>query len=227
MSSFNPSTNDFSSSYEFPYLMEGCHIGDIEYTLDGGMCIIGWSTDYLDSISYSYGWMLRLDVEGNEEWFRTYQHGISGDPNEFARSELYDLEESWDGGFVCAGIHVDEDNPKGDLQQTWILKVDACGDVIWDDCEPIMSSHDLTDRTVSVFPIPALDELTIQLPAASRSMIHNVSLIDSRGRRVLEKQFGHTGVFSIDVSLLEEGTYILHVEDEEKHSWQSKVLICR
>jgi len=71
-----------------------------------------------------------------------------------------------------------------------------------------------SEGTISLFPNPAQDEISILVPAKYRD--YRIELLDIAGRVVLEKEKGSAGtVQHMDVSALNNGIYLLKVSDKQ------------
>ncbi len=130
LSKYNPENDtiyyqrEYFDNYEF--FAGGAY--DIEATPDGGTILVGiYMGYYFDRIA----WMLKLDSDLNQEWYQEYTYQTCNN----CENTLYDVELAPDGGYIAAGSFVNYDvDPR---QATWLLKVDACGDVEWQGCEPV------------------------------------------------------------------------------------------
>jgi hypothetical protein len=128
---FQSETQQITNDIEYPYFMWGCNVQDLIKCPGGGYCILGNSSE--DSFSDTYSWIIKTDSLGNEEWFRKYYH-MESQPGQFAiLNSLYDIELGLDGGYICAGYFRDI-NAVDWPTKSWVLKLDACGDVEWEGC---------------------------------------------------------------------------------------------
>jgi len=89
----------------------------IQQTMDGGYIAVGFSE------SFAPGWIidlliLKLDVNGNVSWQKTYRYG---DDN-FANS----IRQTTDGGYIVAGY-----TSGGIFVKGWVLKLNGKGDILW------------------------------------------------------------------------------------------------
>lgn len=105
----------------------------VELTSDGGY-LIGASTDSNDGdVSSNHGsldvWLVKLDAFGTMEWEKTYG-GSNVDV-------CYSLLETEDGGYIMAGNSSSMDGDvvgnHGDGDY-WIVKIDADGNIQWQNC---------------------------------------------------------------------------------------------
>ena len=107
----------------------------IKQTPDGGY-IVGGATgsdisgDKTDASNGFFDiWIVKADAEGNIEW----QNSIGGN----ALDDLHSIELTPDGGFIACGESTSDisgdktENSRG-LDDYWIVKLDASGNVEWD-----------------------------------------------------------------------------------------------
>lgn len=93
----------------------------IEPTNDGGYIVVGYGGQILIGTGdfVSLLWLLRLDAEGSVIWQKSFGYlGESG----------ADVHQTSDGGFIVAGST--RSFGAGELD-TWVLKLDGAGSVIW------------------------------------------------------------------------------------------------
>ena len=109
-------------------------INEIHQTTDGGYIIGGYSEsgasgDKTESkIGKADYWIIKLDIFGNIEW----QNTIGGTKEDYLKS----VEQTSDGGYIIGGQSLSEisgdktENNKGG-SDIWILKLDAAGNILW------------------------------------------------------------------------------------------------
>lgn len=199
---FDPETEeiyaqqDYFSNYE---LKQG-RVFDMEATADGGAIILGRS--YAGFYSY-YSWFMKVDSEGNQEWYQEYTYETCDD----CRNMLYDIELAPDGGYVAAGSFA---NWSIDLRQaTWLLKIDECGDVEWQGCNPL-SVNEVEKKLFSVYPNPSVGRLFIDQSSANFSSRYEV--FDISGKLVAQNN-NLNQQSKIEINLtLPNGLYLLKIE---------------
>lgn len=107
----------------------------IKQTPDGGYIVGGASGSDIsgDKTDASNGffdiWIVKTDADGNIEW----QNSIGGN----ALDDLHSIELTPDGGFIACGestsdISGDKSENSRGLDDYWIVKLDASGNVEWD-----------------------------------------------------------------------------------------------
>jgi hypothetical protein len=101
----------------------GNFVWNIRLLPNGGYICCGQQQEPGNNDFLYFGWLLRLDSDGDSIWFRRYSYN-NVDP--FYNNELMDVSLAQDGGFIATGEVWDDDPPNG-LQKIWVLKVDSIG----------------------------------------------------------------------------------------------------
>jgi hypothetical protein len=101
----------------------GNFVWNIKPLPDGGYICCGQQQEPGNNDFLYFGWLLRLDSDGDSIWFRRYSYN-NVDP--FYDNELMDVSLAQDGGFIATGQVWDDDSLNG-LQKIWVLKVDSLG----------------------------------------------------------------------------------------------------
>ena len=109
--------------------MLACYMHDLVKTPDNGFALMGYAS-YTEGPKHNFGWILKTDPLGNEEWFKTYYHEEfeTFDPLNF--DQLYDLEVLEDGSLIAVGSH----QVVNESSESWLIKTDPCGDLIYNGC---------------------------------------------------------------------------------------------
>lgn len=136
---FNSSVKTYSQEIEWQNAIGGNstdYFRSISQTADKGYICGGFSfspisgdkTENTNGGSSDY-WILKLDSIGMIQW----QNTIGGNYND----ELSVVLQTSDGGYFCAGNS--RSNASGDktednigLENYWVLKLDASGNILWD-----------------------------------------------------------------------------------------------
>jgi hypothetical protein len=102
----------------------------IQETSHGGYIVAGWTYSNDGDVKNSERefpvWIIKLDIDGNIEWQKTYG-GSSFDA-------AYSVKETFDGGYIVAGLthsnDVDVTENKGN-SDIWVLKLSIDGSIEW------------------------------------------------------------------------------------------------
>jgi hypothetical protein len=105
-------------------------VKSVIYTADGGFAAAGITTSSNGDVTTNYGygdvWVVKLNSSGSLQWQKSY----GGSADEGAQS----IRQTADGGFIVAGASTSADGDvtenKG-LNDIWILKLDASGNLQW------------------------------------------------------------------------------------------------
>ncbi|MFK7811954.1 MAG: hypothetical protein AB8B59_05635 [Maribacter sp.] len=101
-------------------------------TLDGGYAVLGFSNS-IDgdlegkTIAVNDYWLLKLDVDGNLQWTKTY----GGSKDDRGQS----LVQTKDGGYALTGYAMSSDGDgsvNNGFHDNWLLKLDASGNIEWE-----------------------------------------------------------------------------------------------
>ena len=91
----------------------------VQQTSDGGYILIGSTGTY--NITLYDVWLIKTDVDVNEEWNKTFDKG---------NLDIgYSIEQTKDGGYIIVGITAEPPFYRSD---TWLLKTDSMGNKVWD-----------------------------------------------------------------------------------------------
>jgi hypothetical protein len=106
---------------------------DIQATPDGGYIIAGYSDSQDGDVSGTKGdydfWIIKMDVEGNVEWKKTYGGSDWDWP--------YAIKPTDDGGYIAAGLTYSDDGDVSGFngfRDGWVIKLNASGDMEWQRC---------------------------------------------------------------------------------------------
>jgi hypothetical protein len=136
-------------------VVDGCTGGCIRAAPDGGFLIGGRGQGGL--------WVLKIDIQGEELWSRTYEHG----------GEAVSIIESGDGDFIVAGSSRYETQRKTDY---YLMKVNSEGEMLW---ESRWDANQTWESATSVVPsdggyyisgygLPSMDSLIIRIDDEGR-----------------------------------------------------------
>ncbi|PKL84743.1 MAG: hypothetical protein CVV22_11180 [Ignavibacteriae bacterium HGW-Ignavibacteriae-1] len=123
----------FDGSLEWQKTFGGRHLDfaqSIQETSDGGYIVAGNASsedgDVTDSKGLGDVWVVKLSIDGNIEWQKTF----GGSETDYANS----IEKTRDGGYIVAGQSRSNDGDvsknKGE-HDVWILKLSTDGNIEW------------------------------------------------------------------------------------------------
>ncbi len=98
------------------------HAFSVQQTSDGGYIIVGDTNSSYPDSSYSPGWLIKVDSDGNQQWNTTF--GKTDDGFDHHASSV---DQTSDGGYIIAGC---VERPTSVLD-FWLSKVDSDGNQIW------------------------------------------------------------------------------------------------
>jgi len=185
-----------------------------------GYIAVGQTYDEVFGTSYGYGWIIRLDNDGNVLWERKYAYPWDVSNHGLAPSALYDVQLTSDSGFICIGTTYNV------YQDFWLLKLDSLG-CMGDYCgltdtncyyKPYPNCEDDTvgvgggasieyqDLRLKVYPNPANDVVYFY-PTSKYAAIEQVRIYDAQGRMVAEQQ----RTKSLNITHVAPGIYFYEV----------------
>ncbi len=176
----------------------------------------------------SKGLVLKINDEFDLEWITE----LAYNPCASCSNILYDIEQAPDGGYVMVGKFNDQINDPYD--KTWLVKVDACGDLVWQGCEPVglgSSEFEVLGAGVLVYPNPATDILSVRGPnryGGRGQRCESLQVIDVTGKVVKEMSNSELRMLNdeveIDVSTLPQGLYSILLTTDESESFTGKFI---
>jgi hypothetical protein len=210
----------------YGYSIDGTHVYGMDKTQDGGY--IGWGrtgvADYSvepwvpGAVPVRRGYIIKLDENLDSLWMRTYwKH----DPNDGSQTghayQFGDVQELEEGGFVAAGWARRMVQGQGIREDSWICRIDEYG-CIEPGCHLVNVEEIVIglENTMSAFPNPASDVVTIQFTQPEGSSLDDllqngeIILFDIQGREVYRtntRSAGFGGQITIDTNQLPAGLY--------------------
>jgi len=123
---------------------------------DGGFVMLGKGKEDTDGDISSTDFLLKVDEKGNEEWYQTYFPPEA----DYHTESVYDLEMTPDGGMAFVGNYFSYDSENF---VTWIVKPDACGELVFNRCGPQVVVEKVIDNDSSlrVYPNPAEESVQV------------------------------------------------------------------
>ncbi len=175
----------------------------IAQTYDGGFVVCGSH----DANNYEYAYIQKWDSTGNELWFKSYRHSENPDDGVFDYQMFRDISETPDSGLIAVGYYY---NGNSDPQHAWVLKLDGCGDPIFDSCvvviDGVWDDTYLNKMKTEAFawPNPFQSQLNLQLPEHSAQ----IDIYDLMGNLVYSKM-SYQLVTKFDLSEIPTGVYLV------------------
>jgi hypothetical protein len=199
--------------FDYPVWYGG--VTDMERAPDGGFVMLGKGEAIISNDSPGQAFLLKVDSLGNEEWYRTYS------PNEpYFTETAYDLEMTPDGGIAFVGNFW---SVESQIDKTWIVKTDACGELQFNGCAPQVGVEEYADSNekLHVFPNPANDRVRVNWTGEAASLM----LFNSLGQEVRRELLNPWDISSaIDLSALPSGLYVLRLFDGSNRSIASGLI---
>ena len=157
----------FGSNYNFDDARK------VRQTSDGGYILVGRTESFTSDGDFD-AWLIKTDINGMEEWNRTY-----GDIGFLNWTDGFSVEQTMDGGFIFVGFNAkfQED------AHTWVVKTTADGTEQW------RKTYNSSFRGHCLQPIT--DEGYI-IVGVSPLMDAWVCRIDNNGNMIWEKTFYKT-----------------------------------
>lgn len=178
-----------------------------------GYAISGWYRDF-DNGNTRKAWIMKIDDDFQQEWYTE----LSYDDAPGNAHYPYDMEQTSDGGYVVVGAYR---NSADFYDRTWLVKVDACGDLEWQGCEgPNGTWESQATASLSISPNPASDLLRVDPPSGARGeRWQSLQVIDLQGRVVQEiSSLPYTMLsdeLQVDISYLKTGLYTILLRSSE------------
>ncbi len=215
---FDPETMEFYGSMvehfdNYEFFLGGAN--KCLATPDGGAVFVGTNPGYF----YNYdAWLHKVDSEGNQEWFKNVNYQTCDD----CENILYDIELTPDGGYIAAGYFINWDvDPRS---STWLVKVDACGDLEWQGCSPL-TVPERKGQSFAVYPNPSTGRFTVE--TANQSRVQSYRVYDLSGRLLAQETLSAAaGSFTIDVHI-PSGFYTLQVTTDGEQMEAYKIQVVR
>ncbi len=149
-------------------------------------------------------WIVKTDRSGNIIWQRIYTRNL-GKNNYF-----YDFKPTPDGGFIVCGTTWNQS------QDAWLVKLDSFGcDTPGCQLYDAVQNINAPKARINIYPNPSSGIIQITLPPVQGKAIGR--LYNALGQAVLEQQIpAGTGRFSLDLSALPRGWYVLRLQSNER-----------
>ncbi|MFT7611287.1 MAG: hypothetical protein ACI9J3_000229 [Parvicellaceae bacterium] len=184
-------------------------------TIDGGIILLGGR--FGETTSSYYASLLKIDSLGNQEWYKEYYYEDCPD----CFNNLLDIDIAPDGGFILTGEFFHSDGLPW-YKQSWLLKVDACGDEEWEGCDIVGMDDIKRSEDLFIYPNPVSNIVFVNGLEESRTSL--VIVYDLQGRLIWESKVLNG---KIDVSQIEQGIYSLKFQENGKYLSTNTLSIIR
>jgi hypothetical protein len=175
-------------------------IYNVRQLQDSSIVFCGFTTYNL------YGWIGKLDKNGNKLWEREFQHGNSG-ANIFA-----DFQQTpWDKGFILTGSTVENFN-----QDLWLVKLDSNGMLLPDTVNTGTFEVSNERFEMQLYPNPASEQTVVQYNIPSEQNEAELTISDVQGRILRTEKLSplkHT--HALGVSEWAAGVYFITLKSGE------------
>jgi hypothetical protein len=194
----------------------GLTITDFEKTLDGGFVMLGYG---YDGVTMGFTFMIKLDENGEEVWFKQYIPTIP-----YHTANGMDLEITPDGGLAFVGNFFElDDEGIGGARNTWVVKTDGCGEEEYNGCAYTVGVNEAitNDKNLKVWPNPATTSLNLEYTGT----VATIELTDLYGKKVFSKAVNNEHLFELKIEDLAAGIYVMQLLDINGNSVaQTKVV---
>ena len=167
----------------------------------------------IDGEARNVSFIFKLDSEYQLEWYTQLAFEDCGT----CINQAYDVEQSADGGYVVVGSHRNWTNDPYD--NTWLVKVDACGDVEYQGCAPVGVEEWGFNSNVEIYPNPADDYFNISI--TDYSVAELIEIFDVSGRKIIKVPFNTR----MDVSNLGVGIYLIRILNDKGVIHSEKLIV--
>ena len=221
-----------SGSFIWQHFLSGIKGSNALFNLteseSGDVVSVGYYVhDRQDTVNAIRAHIISVDSSGNRNWYREYYAPANYDYN----SELYDVIQTADGGYLACGRNIRINGQA----RAWLLKLDSMGCLI-PGCDTLGIGIGLPpvqlslDDNLQLYPNPASDQLHLLWRVAPQqaSDIGTYQLIGMDGRIALQGQAaGSAGRVLLDVRGLSPGLYTVILQHGLQRVSSQKVVIGR
>jgi hypothetical protein len=214
-------TGDTIAEYGFNIHGRYQQMFNLKRTADGGF--VGVGTHRYVSEGELSGWpigfMLKLDANLNEEWYRYYVPSVWEGMGRW--SNLTDVVENENGTYTAVGLLYTNTGVgplNGFIQDTYIVTVDSLGCIV-EGCDVNVEEYE-PEPGLMLYPNPTSDKINIQLPQLDSWTIY---IYDSAGRIVLHDFKTQTKRITLDLTILQSGFYNVKAVNTVGKQMMSKI----
>ncbi|MEZ4798835.1 MAG: T9SS type A sorting domain-containing protein [Flavobacteriales bacterium] len=216
----NPQTGEMSDESSLSGLESQSYVLDVAPTNDGGMVVLFWGDDS-EQPEYSFCGIKKINANMEVEWRNLYYQPIDLEVNENS-SFLIELETTSDDCIVAVGDAVGENIiEEWSFHYPWVLKVDACGNEMVNDCELSNIQERDLNATIQVYPNPAKDRIYLK----GNEAIKRAEIFDLQGRKIFEENFSGAQEQTLFIDHIPPGLYLTHITTQSGKTRSVKVVV--
>jgi len=207
---FDPIAMDTLLVKSYPHQGLIQRLQDFEPTPDGGFIILGQGINQQSTEVEVY--LLKVDADFEEEWFKTYY------APEFSWDiTAHDIEITSDGGYAILNHWFDIDN---EYYKPWLLKLDACGDLVWSGCPFVgVEESSMQEQEVKVWPNPFSSTIQLEVPFGTNKIL----IRDVLGNDVFVQRTTQTQI-ELSLPQLASGVYLMEAVNANGKVYSTKIL---
>ncbi len=204
------------------------HFTSLIETSRSDLVSVGWfNHPRQDTVNAIRAHIISVDSSGNRNWYREYYAPANYDYN----SELYDVIQTADGGYLACGRNIRINGQA----RAWLLKLDSLGCLI-PGCDTLGIGIGLPpvqlslDDNLQVYPNPAWDQMHLlwRIDPKQASEVSTYQLIGMDGRVALQGQAAQSeGRVLLRVADLSPGMYTVLVQHGAQRVARQRVVIGR
>jgi hypothetical protein len=169
--------------------------------------------------SYNDSYLFKLNSKGERIWYREF--ALSTDTIQLTFNNLYNLEQTPDGGFVCCGEYFVNTVVQ---RSTWVFKTDSLG-CLQPGCQYVgIEKLDRFLPELLVFPNPTTSNVTVTLPLLNKQ--GQLQVYNMLGQKVYEVLINkNVSQIFLDAKKYEKGLYKLILKEQGEIRGQSSLII--
>ena len=198
--------------------------------VEDGLVLMGNFRKVIGTSEPIISYIMKLDENYEQVWYTelAYQPGCTS-----CKSQLYDMELAPDGGYTMVGAFSDQATDPYD--KTWLVKVDACGDLEWQGCAPVgLGELEIRDLKLEVWPnpYPAGSSAPLGVRFPQEVVVERVVMVDAKGRIIPDSKFKVQGSYSdnlesaiLNLESSPPGLYTLLITTQYGAVYSGKVII--
>lgn len=156
---------------------------------------------------YLYGWLIKLDSNGEKVWERFY----TNDQNPGADNFIYDFQLIEDDGIACTGMGHTPDTLFASKADFWLLVLDSMG-CLEPGCDTITGIGEITPAKplgASIYPNPTSNSITVTVPQVDVKSGYSFTMTNLLGQEVFNSPIiDSKTAFNLD---LPSGIYIYQI----------------